>query len=98
MDIKPEWMNEPCVAHIEKYKLEFLQTLVFENRNKSQKEMLPVLMNVMKLSKEKNITFSETEMQEIITALRKHSTPEEIKMIEKIMAMKKNDKKHAMFK
>lgn len=89
MNSKSEWMNEPCVAHIEEYKLEFLQTLVFENRNKSQKEMLPVLMNVVKLSKEKNISFSEEEMQAIITALRKHSTPEEIKMMEKIMSMKK---------
>ena len=89
MDIKSEWRNEPCVAHIEKYKLDFLQTLVFENRNKSQKELLPVLMNVMKLSREKNITFSEDEMQAIVNALRKHSTPEEIKMIEKIMTMKK---------
>lgn len=88
MESKPEWMNEPEVAHIDKRKLDFLQMLVFENRNKSQKEMLPALMNVMKLSREQNISFSEDEMLAIVTALERHSTPEELKMMHKIMEMK----------
>lgn len=89
MESKPEWMNEPGVAEIDRRKLDFLQALVFENRNKSQKEMLPVLMNVVKMSREQNISFSDEEMQAIVTALEKHSTPEELKMMHKIMEMKK---------
>lgn len=91
-NVKPEWMNEECVAHIDRRKLDFLQTLVFENRNKSQKEMLPVLMNVVKMSREQNISFSDDEMQSIISALEKHSTPEELKMMHKIMEMKRKRK------
>lgn len=87
---KPEWMKEKCVAHIDSRKLDFLQALVFENRNKSQKEMLPVLMNVVKMSREQNISFSDDEMHAIIEALEKHSTPEELKMMHKIMKMKKS--------
>lgn len=89
MEQKPEWMNEPEVAHIDTRKLDFLQALVFENRNKSQKEMMPVLMNIMKMSREQNISFSEDEVQAIITALERHSTPAELKMMHKIMEMKR---------
>ncbi len=82
-------MKEACVAHIEERKLAFLQALVFEHKNKTQKEMLPVLMEVVKMSREQNISFSNEEMQAIVTALEKHSTPQELKMMHKIMEMKR---------
>lgn len=86
---KPKWMTDPLVAGIEPFKLEFLQSVVFETRGKSQKELLPLLMNVIKQGKAKQISFSDDEMTAIIAAIKKNSTPEEAEQINKFMAMRK---------
>ncbi len=84
------WMSDPSLAHIEHAKLEFLQIMVFESRNLKQEEMLPFFMSVMKLSKEKKITFTEEEMNAILEVLKKHSSNAEINKINQIMSMRKS--------
>ena len=85
----PKWMSDPLVASIDKSKLEFLQSIVFETRGKSQKELIPFLMNIMKKGKTSNISFSDNEMSAITTAIKNNSTPEELAQIDKFMAMYK---------
>lgn len=84
-----EWMNDPLVANIDKAKLQFLQTLVFESQNLTREQMLPFLMSIAQKGKSRNISFNDQEIETIVTALRKYSTPEEIEKINKLMAMKK---------
>lgn len=83
---RPQWMNDPAVAHISPEKLEFLQTLVFESKGLSGKEMFPFLMSVMKKAKAQNITFKDNEMSLLIQTIKKYSSEEEISTIEKMMA------------
>lgn len=90
---KPKWMSDPLVAAIDPAKLEFLQTMVFETRGKSQSEMLPFLMNVAKQGKLKNISFNDQEMASIMAAIRSYSTPEELAQINKFMEMKKKSQR-----
>lgn len=86
---QPKWMNDPAIADISPEKLEFLQTLVFESKGLSQKEMFPFLMSVMKKAKEQNIQFKENEMNLLIQIIKNHSSKEEISTIEKMLAAKK---------
>ncbi|NBI92173.1 hypothetical protein D3Z45_16750 [Lachnospiraceae bacterium] len=84
-----EWMNDPLVAGIDKAKLQFLQTLVFEGQNLTKEQMIPFLMSVAQKGKSQNISFDNNEIDAIVTALRQYSTPEEIAKINKLMALKK---------
>lgn len=88
--IKPKWMSDPLVSDIDKGKLDFLQSVIFETQGKSQKELIPFLMKIMKQGKAQNISFNDAEMSSIMTAIKQHSTPEELAQIDKFMAMHKN--------
>lgn len=83
----PAWMQEPAVKDIPQEKLDFLQKLVFESSRLSQKELLPFLMALAQRSKAEKISFSPEEMNAIIEAIKKHSTPEEIKKMDQIMKL-----------
>lgn len=83
---KPQWMSDPLVADISQDKLDFLHTIVVECKGKSQKEVMPRLMNGLKQAKEKNISFNSDEMQRMMTAIKKYSTKEELDMFEKLKA------------
>ena len=85
----PKWMSDPLVTNIDKRKLDFLQSIVFETQSKSQKELLPFLMSVIKKGKSLNLSFSADEMSAIMSAVKKHSTPEELAQIEKFSEMHK---------
>ena len=92
---EPNWMKEECVQSIPKEKLQFLQKLVFESSSLSQKELLPFLMALAQKSYEASISFSDTEISSILTAIRKYATPEEhLKMnqIVRLMARKEGVK------
>ncbi len=79
------WMNDPSVQHIPKEKLEFLGELASGGHGKSQKEMMPYILTVMKKAKAKNLTFTPLEIQTIIAAIRKYSSPEELAKMDEIM-------------
>lgn len=80
-----KWMTDPSVKHIPKEKLEFLDQLASGGLGKSQKEMLPYIMTLMKNAKEKGLIFTATEIQTIIAAIKKYSSPEELARMDEIM-------------
>ena len=47
-----EWMNDPALEEIDKSKLAFLEKLVIKSSSMTQKEMLPFLLSLSKLSRE----------------------------------------------
>ena len=69
---KPRWMAEPSLQDIPQEKLDFLQKMVFESRELSQKDLLPFLMALAQRSRSSNITFSTEEMNTIIEAIKKY--------------------------
>lgn len=78
-----EWMNDPALAGIDRSKLLFLEKLVMQGSKLTQKEMLPFLLSLSKMSKENNISFQKDEMKLIYTVLQKYSTPEDNEKIRK---------------
>ncbi len=83
----PKWMTEPSLQDIPHEKLDFLQKMVFESRDLSQKELVPFLMALAQRSRRANITYSQEEMTAIIEAIKKYSTPEELLKMNQIMKL-----------
>lgn len=83
----PVWMQEPAVRQIPREKLDFLQKMVFESSSLSQKELLPFLMALAQRSKAADISFSAEEMNAIIEAIKKHSSPAEITKMNQLLKL-----------
>lgn len=83
-----DWMKDESLKNIDSYKLEFLQALVFESSNLKREQLLPFLMAVAKRGQEKKVSFSDEEIDAIVTVLKKHASPDELSKIEKVMAMR----------
>lgn len=85
----PAWMQDPLVKDISQEKLSFLSRLFIEGKGKSQKEMMSFFLPMIKKAKAENLSFSQAEISACIQAIKKHSTPEELKQIDKLMAQHK---------
>lgn len=82
---RPVWMTDPLVKDIPEKKLKFVEQLFEKGQGKSQKELMSYLVPMMKKAKEENLTFTPQELNAAIAAIRRHSTPEELKKIDKIL-------------
>ncbi len=82
---KPAWMEDPLVKEIPEKKLQFLEQLFAKGHGKSQKEMMAMMMPMMKKAKQENLTFTPQEVNAAIAAIKKHSSEEELKQIDKIL-------------
>ena len=87
---KPAWMNDPSVQNISADKLNFLSGLFQEGKGKSQKEMMAFFVPMMKKAKAENLNFTPAEISACIQAIKKHSTPEELTQIDKLLKQHKN--------
>lgn len=85
MDNRPQWMSDPSLNNIEENKLRFLSELVTGCQGKSQKELMAFMMAKMKQAKNEAISFSSAEVGAVINAVKKYSTPEELKQIDDMM-------------
>ena len=54
-----------------------------------QDEMLPFFMSVMKISKEKKISFTQEEMELILDVLKGNASKEDLTKINQLMQMRK---------
>lgn len=93
MNNKPAWMEDELVKNISEKKLSFLKELFTKSQGKSQKEMMAFLMPMMKKAKSENLNFTAQEMNAAIAAIKKHSTPEELSQIDKILSKSKEGHK-----
>jgi len=89
----PAWMSDPLVKDIPKKKLRFLEQMFAEGNGKSQKEMMAFLLPMIKKAKQENLSFTPQEMNAAIAAIKKHSSEEELKQINKILEKNKNGPK-----
>lgn len=89
LNSSPAWMQDPLVNDIPADKLKFLSQLFVEGKGKSQKEMMAFFLPMMKKAKAENLSFTQAEITACIQAIKKHSTPEELSQIDKLMAQHK---------
>lgn len=83
-----DWMKDESLKHIEPYKLEFLQALVFESSKLRKEQLMPFLMNIAKRSRDKKVSFTDEEIDAVVAVLKKQASPEELSKMEKILAMR----------
>lgn len=97
-NIRPLWMEDELVKDIPQEKLDLLNT-IFSEANarkqaagpmKSQKEMLMLMMPIIRRAKATNLSFAPQELQAAVAAIRKHSTPEELEQIDKLYSQHLN--------
>lgn len=84
----PEWMDDDLVKDISQEKLDFLSKLFADSQGKNQKELMMMLMPLMKQAKNKNLAFTPAEMNAAIAAVKKYSTQEELSKIDNILKQK----------
>lgn len=87
MSINTEWMQDAALQNIPIEKLQFLQTMLFESKNHTGKEMLPFFMSLAMKAKSQNITFSQDEIDTIIPVLKKFASDEEITKMNQVIKM-----------
>ncbi len=82
---RPPWMDDPLVQNIPQKKLDFLGKLFVESKGKNQKQLTGFIMPMMKKAKAEKLTFSQTEINACIQAIKKHSTKEELAQIDNLL-------------
>lgn len=87
-NLRPAWMDDELVKGIPQKKLDFASQLFSQGHGKSQKEMMGIILPMMKRAKAENLTFTQTELNACIQAIKKHSTQEELSKIDKLMTQK----------
>ena len=80
-----EWMNDVRLKNIDTKKLEFLQKLVFESSNLTEKQKIPFLMALANKAQKDKVKFSREETLEIIEVLKDYSTQDELQKINSIL-------------
>ena len=81
----PKWMEDESLKHIDAKKLTFLASLVEGGHGKNQKEMMSFFLSKMKYAKANHIDYNANDISLVINAIKKYSTPEELKSMEEIL-------------
>lgn len=80
-----EWMNDVRLKNIDNKKLDFLQKLVFESSNLTEKQKIPFLIALANKAQKDKVKFSREETLEIIEVLKDYSTQDELQKINSIL-------------
>lgn len=79
------WMSDERIRTIEHNKIQFLQKLVFESNNLTEKEKMPFLLALASRSQKEHIKFSSNEINIIVDVIKDYATQEELQKIDKIL-------------
>lgn len=79
------WKNIKLPEDMSKEKIDFLTQAIEGSRNLKKQELLPYLTRLIRVSKEKQLTFTDGEVQFIIAAIRSSSSPEQNQYIDQLM-------------
>ena len=81
--------NNPQLAGIDASKLHFLSEFASKQTKATHSEILPLLFAASSTAKQKGITFSESEKEQIISLLRPTLSPSEQAKLDKMLALLK---------
>jgi hypothetical protein len=84
-----EWMSDPLLKDIDKHKLDFLQSMVFESNSLTPDAMLPFMLATMKRGQKKKMSFNDEEIELIVSVLKKYSSPEDLEKINMVLNIRK---------
>ena len=81
------WIHDKELAGIDAQKLQTLASLSEQGHGLGQKELLPFLMTAASRTGKQSISFSNQEMQLILTVLKKDKSPEEQAKMDRLFAL-----------
>ena len=84
-----DWMKDPSLSGINPAKLAMLQSFARQGANKSQNDILPLLMTAAASSKKKGLQFTQNEIDMIINVMKAGKSPQDIAKIDKMAALMK---------
>lgn len=93
MSQSPQWMQDPSLIDIPIQKLQFLQTMLFESKNHTGKELFPFFMSLAMKAKKQNISFSQEEIELIIPVLKKFASEDEIRQMNQVIKLFQSHRK-----
>lgn len=78
------WMNDPKMKHIDKSKLILINELAKQSKGKKMKDILPLLLASMNTAKQKGVSFTNEEMEIVISVMKQNMNKEEQQKVDKI--------------
>ena len=87
MNNNENWILDPALKNISQSKLVFLQDMLFESKKYKGKELFPFFMSLAMKAKQKNIAYSQEELDIIIPILKKYASQEDIDKMNKVITM-----------
>lgn len=87
MNNNENWILDPALKNISQSKLVFLQDMLFESKKYKGKELFPFFMSLAMKAKQKNISYSQEELDIIIPILKKYASQEDIDKMNKVITM-----------
>lgn len=87
MDQTNKWMQDIALKNISPDKLRFLQDMLFESQKYKGKELFPFFMSLAAKAKQKQISYSQEELDIIIPVLKKYASYDEIEKMDKVISM-----------
>lgn len=93
MSQNPQWMQDPSLIDIPIQKLQFLQTMLFESKSYTGKELFPFFMSLAMKAKKQNISFSQEEIELIIPVLKKFASEDEIRQMNQVIKLFQSHRK-----
>lgn len=87
MDQTNKWMQDIALKNISTDKLRFLQDMLFESQKYKGKELFPFFMSLAAKAKQKQISYSQEELDIIIPVLKKYASYDEIEKMDKVITM-----------
>lgn len=87
MDQTNKWIQDIALKNISPDKLHFLQDMLFESQKYKGKELFPFFMSLAAKAKQKQISYSQEELDIIIPVLKKYASYDEIEKMDKVITM-----------
>ena len=84
-----DWMKDPSLSGIDPAKLAMLQSFASQGANKSQNDILPLLMTAAASSKKKGLQFTQNEIDMIINVMKTGKSKQDIAKIDKMASLMK---------
>ena len=84
-----EWKNDPRLANMDPFKLQYIETLAKQLSSQSKEQLLPALLSLQADARKSNISFTDQETTLLISIITSGMPPDEKKKIEMLHILAK---------
>ncbi len=82
-----DWSKDPRLAGIDPAKMALLTSFISQGAGKSQNEIVSLLIAAANSSRDRGLTFTPEEMEQVIQVLKAGKSPQEIARMDKMLSL-----------